>query len=106
MIDTTTAFGARVARRLEDERIIWLVTVDPQQTPQPLPVWYWWDGHRFLMYSQPDTFKLRNIAHNPRVGIAPGRRWHRGRYHCIYWHGAARPDSPACQRGSRLCCSV
>lgn len=69
MIDTTTDFGRRVARRLEEERIIWLTTVDANNIPQPRPVWFWWDGETFLIYSQPDTHKLAHIAHNPRVAL-------------------------------------
>jgi PPOX class probable F420-dependent enzyme len=68
-LDTTTEFGARVARRLRDELIGWLVTVSADQTPQPVPVWFLWDGQTLLVYSQPDTAKLRNIARNPRVAL-------------------------------------
>jgi hypothetical protein len=39
MIDTSTKFGQRVAQRLEEERVIWLTTVDGQGIPQPRPVW-------------------------------------------------------------------
>jgi PPOX class probable F420-dependent enzyme len=68
-LDTTTEFGARAARRLRDERIGWLVTVSADRTPQPIPVWFLWDGQALLVYSQPDTAKLRNIALNPRVAL-------------------------------------
>ena len=38
--------------------------------PQPVPVWFLWDGDAsVLLYSQPDTPKLRNIAENPRVSL-------------------------------------
>lgn len=68
-LDTTTEFGRRVTRRLREELIAWLVTVRPDQTPQPVPVWFLWDGQTFLVYSQPDTQKLRNIARSPRVAL-------------------------------------
>lgn len=68
-LDTTTEFGARVARRLRDERIIWLTTVGSDQTPQPIPVWFLWNGRTLLIYSQPNTQKLRNIAINPKVAL-------------------------------------
>jgi hypothetical protein len=45
-IDTTTERGARVAARLRDELVAWLVTVEPDGTPVPTPVWFWWDGRR------------------------------------------------------------
>jgi PPOX class probable F420-dependent enzyme len=69
IIDTTTAFGERVVRRLNDEAIIWLTTVRADGTPQPSPVWFVWDGTELLIYSQPKTQKLRNIARNPRVSL-------------------------------------
>ncbi len=69
LIDTTTEFGSRVARRLEQERIIWLVTVRADLTPQARPVWFLWDGETFLIYSQPNAPKLRNIAHSPKVAL-------------------------------------
>lgn len=69
ILDTNTPFGARVARRLNEDLIIWLVTVDPQQVPQPVPIWFDWDGKTFLVYSKPNTFKLRNIAYNPQVAL-------------------------------------
>ncbi|MBE7551350.1 MAG: TIGR03667 family PPOX class F420-dependent oxidoreductase [Anaerolineales bacterium] len=69
MIDLTTEFGRRAARRLEEERIIWLTTVDTEGMPQPRPVWFWWDGQTFLIYSQPNTHKLHHIARNPQVAL-------------------------------------
>jgi PPOX class probable F420-dependent enzyme len=68
-LDTTTEFGARVARRLRDEAVIWLTTVDADGTPQPSPVWFWWDGTTLLIYSQPNAPKMKNIAANPRVAL-------------------------------------
>jgi len=69
VIDTSSEFGARVARRLGQERIAWLTTVRDDLTPQPSPVWFLWDGEAFLVYSQPNTPKLRNIAHTSRVAL-------------------------------------
>jgi PPOX class probable F420-dependent enzyme len=68
-IDPNTAFGARVERRLADELVIWLTTVRVNMTPDPSLVWFWWDEQTFLIYSKPDTQKLRNIARNPTVAL-------------------------------------
>ena len=69
LIDTTTEFGARVERRLREEPVIWLTTVRDDLLPQPSPVWFLWDGESFLIYSQPNTPKLRNIARRPSVAL-------------------------------------
>ncbi len=69
MIDTTTEFGQRVARRLAEERIAWLTTVDSNDAPQPRPIWFLWDGATFLLYSRPGTAKLRHIVERPQVSL-------------------------------------
>ena len=68
-IDTTTEFGRRVLRRLQEEPVIWLTTVDANGVPQPRPVWFLWDGESFLIYSQPETGKVRHIKRNPQVAL-------------------------------------
>jgi PPOX class probable F420-dependent enzyme len=70
-IDTSTEFGRRIQRRLRDEPVIWLTTVDGKGAPQPSPVWFLWqEGDTLLIYSQPDKPKLRNIAARPRVALS------------------------------------
>lgn len=68
-LDTSTEFGARVERRLRQETIVWLTTVSPTAAPQPSPVWFLWEGATLLIYSRPDTPKLRNIARHPTVSL-------------------------------------
>lgn len=71
MLDETTEFGARAARRLREEIISWLTTVSPRGAPQPVPVWFLWDGAAsILLYSQPGKPKLRNIDANPHVTLS------------------------------------
>ena len=71
LLDLATEFGARADRRLRDELIGWLVTVNPAGAPVPVPVWFLWDGGagNLLIYSRPNTAKLRNIAAGPRVSV-------------------------------------
>ena len=69
MIDFSTDFGQRVQRRLNEERIIWLTTVSGSSTPQPRPVWFYWDGETFLIYSRQDTFKEIHIRSNSQVAL-------------------------------------
>jgi PPOX class probable F420-dependent enzyme len=69
MIDFTTKLGARTTQRLNQEKIIWLTTVSSNGTPQPNPVWFYWDGKSFIVYSQPKSHKVTNIARNPKVSL-------------------------------------
>ena len=45
------------------------MTVNGRGAPQPSPVWFLWDDGSILLYSRPDTAKLRNIEGNPRVAM-------------------------------------
>jgi PPOX class probable F420-dependent enzyme len=69
-IDLETDKGRRVDARLRGDLVAWLVTVAPEGTPVPTPVWFVWDGASLLVYSQRDKPKLRHIAANPRVALA------------------------------------
>src|SRR5215211_3636745 len=50
-IDTSTEFGAKTARRVVEEKLAWLTTVDRGGTPQPNPVWFLWDGGAFVVFT-------------------------------------------------------
>lgn len=69
--DPSTPFGERVARRLRDERLIWLTTVDAKGMPQPTPVWFLWDEatSTMLIYSRADAKRLAHLQQNPRVAL-------------------------------------
>jgi PPOX class probable F420-dependent enzyme len=69
VIDEATEFGARVARRLREETVVWLTTVTPAGAPLPRPVGFLWDGGEVVsIYSQPGA-RVRNLAANPRVTL-------------------------------------
>lgn len=88
MIDETTEFGARAARRLRAEHLAWLTTVSPAGAPQPVPIWFLWGvSESVLLYSRPDTRKLRNIAQNPRVTLHLDGNGHGG--DIVVCHGRA-----------------
>lgn len=42
-----------------------LCTADAAGTPWPSPVWYAWDGRRFLWVSRPESRHSRNLAVRP-----------------------------------------
>ncbi len=69
IIETNSEFGQRVARRLKEERIGWLTTIDSKGTPQPRPIWFLWDGETFLIYSRADAYKINHIKARPQVSF-------------------------------------
>jgi PPOX class probable F420-dependent enzyme len=78
MLDTTTEAGIRAERRLCEEEIAWLTTVRADGQPQSVPVWFLWAEETFLIYSQPDRQKPRNISRNPRVDLNLNSNAHGG----------------------------
>src|SRR5215467_5059297 len=69
--DPSTPFGERVIRRLREDRLIWLTTVDAKGTPQPTPVWFLWDETNltFLIYSLTGAKRHEHLQQNPRVAL-------------------------------------
>jgi PPOX class probable F420-dependent enzyme len=67
--DPKTPFGERVARRLREEKIIWLTTTGANGTPQPAPVWFLWEDETFLIYTMANAKRLAHIERNPRVAL-------------------------------------
>jgi PPOX class probable F420-dependent enzyme len=78
IIDTNSEYGQRVAKRLADEQVVWLTTVDSSGAPQPNPVWFLWDGQTALIYSQPDQAKIRNIERSGRATLNFNSDFHGG----------------------------
>jgi PPOX class probable F420-dependent enzyme len=60
---------SKAEERIAASHLIWLTTVNADRLPQPSLVWFWWDGASFVVYSQPNTPKLANIARNPGVTL-------------------------------------
>lgn len=71
MIDLNSGFGQRAKHRLETEQVCWLVTVTNGGQPKATPIWFLWQeaDQSVLMYSQPNTMKLRNLRANPKVSL-------------------------------------
>jgi PPOX class probable F420-dependent enzyme len=69
MIDLSSDFGRAVQQHIEDQYVIWLTTVDSNLMPQPRPVWFIWEDDAFLIFSQAQAYKVKHIAHNPKVAL-------------------------------------
>jgi PPOX class probable F420-dependent enzyme len=70
MLNFKSRLGRHVNRRLRQEKVVWLTTVDSGDAPQPRPVWFQWDGRTILIFSEENKAKLRHIARNPKVALS------------------------------------
>lgn len=68
-MDWNSDEGKKLDQRLRQEQVIWLTTVRPNGTPIPTPVWFLWDGESFLIYTQPESKKIENIAKCGRAAL-------------------------------------
>ena len=70
MIDESSEFGARAARHLREDRVVWLTTVGPAGNPLPSPVWFVWEEPDTVrVFSLAGTARSRNLEANPRVSL-------------------------------------
>ena len=69
--DPASPSGESIARRLHDEPLIWLTTVDAKGIPQPVPVWFLWEEATvtLLIYSRANAKRLKHIQQNPNVAL-------------------------------------
>src|SRR5262249_21094379 len=93
LIDESTDFGARVARHLREEIVVWLTTVSPSGAPLPMPVWFVWDGADGVRIHSLDGARVRNLAANPRVTLNFGGDGHGG--DIVVLSGEAHPARDA-----------
>jgi PPOX class probable F420-dependent enzyme len=98
MFNLTSRFGWHVNRRLRQEKIIWLTTIDSHDTAQPRPVWFHWDGETILIFSEKNKAKLRHIARNPRVALNFNTDDDGGDVTVIVGNAKILGDSPASNR--------
>ncbi|MGL5857847.1 MAG: TIGR03667 family PPOX class F420-dependent oxidoreductase [Angustibacter sp.] len=93
--DPQTEFGARVARRLVEERIAWLTVVNPAGVPQPAPVWFLWDGSSALVYSHGEARRLVHLRANPQVALHLDGDGRGGDIVVLTGRVIEEPDAPA-----------
>jgi len=65
----TVEIPSHVSERLATEQVIWLTTTKLDGTPLPNPVWFLWDGNQFLVFTEPDSVKMKNMTRNPHVAL-------------------------------------
>lgn len=61
--------AAWAREHLETDVVAWLTTVAPDGRPQSSVISFLYEAGTILFYSEPDTPKLRNLAHSPQVSF-------------------------------------
>jgi PPOX class probable F420-dependent enzyme len=59
-----------VEERLRSDEMVWLTTVRPDGRPHSIPIWFLWESATILIFSRPNTQKIRNLRQNPSVTLA------------------------------------
>jgi PPOX class probable F420-dependent enzyme len=61
---------SHVEAQLQGNLMAWLTTLRPDRQPVSVTVWFLLrEDETFLVYSQPNKLKLRNVQQNPRVAL-------------------------------------
>lgn len=98
---STVKFSDRVAQRLTDENIVWLTTITAKEVPAPTPVWFLLSDGQIVIFSQPDTGKLRHIAANANVALNLNSDAHGGDVAVLNGTAAIDPAGPTAEEWER-----
>lgn len=60
---------SHAADRLVTEQNIWLTTTRADGLPLPNTVWFLWHNGEFLVFTTPDSVKMKNLRRNPLVSF-------------------------------------
>ena len=92
MLDLNSRFGRIVKKHLKSEYFIWLTTVDSKGIPQPRPVWFIWEDDSFLIFSEPNAYKVKHLKNNSKVSLHFNTEDEAGEKHVIIFIGEATFD--------------
>jgi PPOX class probable F420-dependent enzyme len=70
MLDPTSPHAAKIRERLEQAEYAFLITVRPDGRPHAVPVCFLYERESILIFSLPNSVKVRNIRQNPNVCLA------------------------------------
>ena len=70
LLDVARGDDRHTAERLTAEPVIWLGTVRPDGRPHNVPVWFAWHDPLVLIFSMPNTAKVRNMRASPAVSLS------------------------------------
>lgn len=57
----------KTKRMLETDLIAWFTTVGGDGEPHAVPVWFFWHEGRVVVFSEPDTVKVRHVREGSPV---------------------------------------
>ena len=60
---------SHMEERLLTDRMLWLVSVRPDGRPHSAAVWFLWEDAALLIFSKPNTQKIRNLRQNSQVVV-------------------------------------
>lgn len=60
---------SHVADRLVTEQNIWMTTTRADGMPLPNTVWFLWRNGEFLVFTTPESVKMKNLRRNPLVSL-------------------------------------
>ncbi|MBV6452437.1 MAG: hypothetical protein MHPDNHAH_03194 [Anaerolineales bacterium] len=92
MIDFKSKLGRLAKKNIKSEYFIWLTTADANGAPQPRPVWFIWEEDSFLIYSQAQAHKVKQIRENPLVALHFNSEDKLGENRIIVFSGTAKID--------------
>jgi PPOX class probable F420-dependent enzyme len=100
-IDEGTELGARAARHLREDPVVWLTTVGDSGVPTPNPVWFVWDGaSTVLVYSLPRADRVRHLQARPTVSLNFAGDGQGGDIVVLTGTAVPRPDDPAADQSA------
>ncbi|MET0811850.1 MAG: pyridoxamine 5'-phosphate oxidase family protein [Microbacterium sp.] len=67
LLDPARPEHEKALRMLHDDRIAWFTTVAEDGTPHAVPVWFMWHDGRIVVFSEPDTVKVKHVRRGSRA---------------------------------------
>ena len=58
-----------ITRKLRQQRYAWLTTVAPTGVPEPMLMWFCFDGTSIVVYSPPRASRVTHVFQHPEVSL-------------------------------------
>ena len=100
VVDESSEFGARVARHLREDKVVWLTTVSRNGGPLPSPVWFLWDSSESVLVYSMESARVRNLASNSHVALNFGGDGRGGDIVVLSGTAVEEPEAPTVDANS------